>query len=164
MKRLYIVRNAHAAVGAIDRERELDEQGVKELNSIGQQMVASGMRPNVILTSGARRAVDTAKHIREVFGLLVNVIDIREELYNADLPKILEILQALPDEKNSVMLIAHNQGITDLLGSITNSEYKDFPNAGLVVVELRLRHWKDIESSTGREIAFLKPADEEKPS
>ena len=164
MKRLYIVRNAHAAVGAIDRERELDEQGIKELKSIGQQMVASGMRPNVILTSGARRAIDTAKHIREVFGLLVNVIDIREELYNTDLHKILEILQSLPDEKNSVMLIAHNQGITDLLESITNSEYKDFPNAGLVVIELRLRHWKDIESNVGREIAFLRPTTEEQAS
>jgi phosphohistidine phosphatase len=157
MKRLYIVRNAHAAIGAIDRERELDEQGKRELDSIGGQMVAQGMRPNTILTSGARRSVDTAKYIREVFGLLVNVIDIREDLYNADLPKLLEILQSLPDEKNSVMLIASNQGVTDLLGSITNSEYKDIPNAALVVVELRLRHWKDIESNTGRELAFLKP-------
>lgn len=164
MKRLYIVRNAHAAVGAIDRERELDEQGIRELESIGKQMVAQGMRPNVILTSGARRAVDTAKHIREVFGLLVNVIDIREELYNADLPKILEILQALPDEKNSVLLIAHNQGVTDLLQSITNSEYEAIPNGALVVVELRLRHWKDLESNVGRELAFLRPEVEEVPT
>ncbi|MDR2200680.1 MAG: hypothetical protein LBN94_00990 [Puniceicoccales bacterium] len=157
MKRLYIVRNAHAAIGALDRERALDEQGVKELESVGAQMVAAGMRPNVILTSGARRSMETAKHIREIFGLLVNVIDIREELYNADLQKILDILQSLPDEKNSVMLIAHNQGVMDLLGSITNSEYKEIPNGSLVVVELRLRHWKDINLNTGRELLFLKP-------
>jgi phosphohistidine phosphatase len=157
MKRLYIVRNAHAAIGAIDRERDLDERGIKELESIGTQIVAQGMRPNIILTNGARRAIDTAKHIREIFGLLVNVIDIREDLYSADIPKIIEILQALPDEKNSVMLIAHNQGVTDLLGSITNSEYKEIPNGALVVVELRLRHWKDLESNTGPELAFLKP-------
>jgi phosphohistidine phosphatase SixA len=56
----------------------LDEQGIRELESVGAQMVAAGMRPNVILTSGARRSVETAKHIREIFGLLVNVIDIRE--------------------------------------------------------------------------------------
>jgi phosphohistidine phosphatase SixA len=78
-------------------------------------------------------------------------------LYNADLQKILDILQALPDEKNSVMLIANNQGVLDLLGSITNSEYKEIPNGSLVVVELRLRHWKDISLNTGRELLFLKP-------
>ncbi|MDR1590403.1 MAG: hypothetical protein LBR92_00125 [Puniceicoccales bacterium] len=157
MKRLYIVRNAHAAIGAIDRERELDEQGVKEVNSIGTQMVAAGMRPSVILTSGARRSIETAKHIRELFGLLVNVIDIREELYNADLEKILGILQALPDEKNSVMLIASNPGVSDLLNSLAHSEYKEIPNGGLVVIELRVRHWRDIKSQTGRELLFLKP-------
>jgi phosphohistidine phosphatase len=157
MKRLYIVRNAHAAIGAIDRERELDEQGIKEVNSIGAQMVAAGMRPNVILTSGARRSMETAKHIREMFGLLVNVIDIREELYNADIEKILGILQSLPDEKNSVMLIGSNQGVTDLLNLLVHSEHKEVPNGGLVVVELRLRHWRDIESQTGRELLFLKP-------
>ncbi|MDR2807307.1 MAG: hypothetical protein LBB11_04115 [Puniceicoccales bacterium] len=157
MKRLYIVRNAHAGIGAIDRERELDEQGIRELHSIGKQMIAAGMRPNVILTGGARRSIDTAKHIREIFGLLVNVIDIREELYNADIHKILDILQSLPDEKNSVMLVVHNQGVTDLLSSITNSEYKEIPNGGLVVVELRLRRWKDIESNTGRELLCLRP-------
>jgi phosphohistidine phosphatase len=151
------VRNAHAAIGAIDRERELDEQGIKEVRSIGTQMVAAGMRPNVILTSGARRSMETAKHIRELFGLLVNVIDIREELYNADIEKILGILQSLPDEKNSVMLIASNPGVTDLLNSLAPSDHKEIPNGGLVVVELRLRHWRDIESQTGRELLFLKP-------
>jgi phosphohistidine phosphatase len=157
MKKLYIVRNAHAAIGAIDRERELDERGVMEVDSIGAQMVAAGMRPSVILTSGVRRSIETAKRIREIFGLLVNVIDIREELYNADIRKILDILQSLPDEKSSVMLIANNQGVTDLLGSITNSEYKEIPNGSLVMVELRLRHWRDIESQTGRELLFLEP-------
>ena len=115
------------------------------------------MRPNVILTSGARRSIETAKHIREVFGLLVNVIDIREDLYDADIPKILEILRSLPDEKNSVMLIASNPSVTELLTSITNSDYEDIPNGAVVVVELRLRHWKDLEVNTVRELAFLKP-------
>ncbi|MDR3317256.1 MAG: hypothetical protein LBS71_00415 [Puniceicoccales bacterium] len=157
MKKLYIVRNAHAAIGAIDRERELDEQGIKEVESMGIQMVGAGMRPNAILTSGARRSIETAKHIREIFGLLVNVIDIREELYNANIATILEVLQSLPDEKNSVMLIANNQGVSDLLSSITNSEHKEIPNGGLVVVELRLRHWRNIQSHTGREVLVLKP-------
>jgi phosphohistidine phosphatase len=151
------VRNAHAAIGAIDRERELDEQGIKEVHSIGTQMVAAGMRPSVILTSGARRSMETAKHIRELFGLLVNVIDIREELYNADIEKILGILQSLPDEKNSVMLIASNPGVTELLNSLAHSDHEEIPNGGLVVVELRLRHWRDIESQTGRELLFLRP-------
>ncbi|MDR0418035.1 MAG: hypothetical protein LBH08_01190 [Puniceicoccales bacterium] len=157
MKRLYIVRNAHAAIGALDRERELDEQGLKELESIGSQIVAQGMRPNIILTSSARRSVETAKHIREVFGLLVNVIDIREDLYDADIHKILEILRLLPDEKNSVMLIASNPSITELSTSITNSEYEDIPNGAVVVVELRLRHWKDLGLREGRKLALIKP-------
>jgi phosphohistidine phosphatase len=157
MKRLYVVRNAHAAIGALDRERELDEQGLKELESIGTQIVAQGMRPNIILTSSARRSIETAKHIREVFGLLVNVIDIREDLYGADISKILEILPSLPDEKNSVMLIASNPSVTELLTSITNSDYEDIPNGTVVVVELRLRHWKDLGLKMGRELAFLRP-------
>jgi phosphohistidine phosphatase len=157
MKRLYILRHAHASIGVIDRERELDEQGIDELKSIGSQMITLGMRPNVILTSGARRSIETAKHIRELFGLLVNVIDIREDLYNADIAQIIKILQSLPDEKNSVMLITHQQSAIDLLGTITDAEYKEIPHGGLIVIELRLRHWKNLEDNSGRELTFLKP-------
>ena len=157
MKRLYILRNAHAAVGAIDRERELDEQGVKEVESIAHQMIENGMRPNVILTGSARRSVDAAKRIREVFGLLVNVIDIRDDIYNADIEKLMEILQQLPDEKNSVMLIGHSLGASTLLSSLTNTEYGKLPTGSLVMVELRLRHWKDLSSNTGKELLCLQP-------
>ena len=160
MKRLYILRNAHAAVGAIDRERELDERGIAEIESIAQQMIEKGMRPNVVLTSGARRSVDAAKRIREIFGLLVNVIDIREELYNADFQKLMEILQGLPDDKNSVMLIGHSLGVSEFLSSITNTKYDQLPTGSLVMVELRLRHWKDLESNTGKEILCLQPKQE----
>ena len=157
MKRLYILRNAHAAVGAIDRERELDEQGVKEVESIAHQMIENGMRPNVILTGSARRSVDAAKRIREIFGLLVNVIDIRDDIYNADIEKLMEILQQLPDEKNSVMLIGHSLGASTLLSSLTNNEYGKLPTGSLVMVELRLRHWKDLSSNTGKELLCLQP-------
>lgn len=157
MKRLYILRNAHAAIGAIDRERELDERGIHEIESIAHQMIENGMRPNVILTGSARRSVDAAKRIREIFGLLVNVIDIREDIYNADIEKLMEILQQLPDEKNSVMLIGHSLGASTLLSSITNTEYGKLPTGSLVMVELRLRHWKDLSSNTGKELLCLQP-------
>jgi phosphohistidine phosphatase len=157
MKRLYILRNAHAAIGAIDRERELDDRGVQEIESIAHQMIENGMRPNVILTGSARRSIDAAKRIREFFGLLVNVIDIREDIYNADVEKLMQILQELPDDKNSVMLIGHSLGASELLTSITNNAYEQLPTGSLVMVELRLRHWKDIESNTGREVLCLRP-------
>jgi phosphohistidine phosphatase SixA len=158
MKRLFVIRNAHSAVGAIDRERELDDLGLLELQSIGSQMVAAGLRPNLILTSSIRRSVDTAKHIRELFGLLANVIDIREDLYHANLDQTLKILQSLPESKDSIMFISNLQSILELLNGLTSSEYQTIPNAGLIILELRTRHWKDLSLHASREILSINPS------
>ncbi|MDR1458395.1 MAG: histidine phosphatase family protein, partial [Puniceicoccales bacterium] len=94
MKRLYIVRHAQAITdnSVSDYNRQLSEEGINEAYGIAHRLVAAGMRPDLMIASGARRALDTARIIREVFGLLSNVIEVHDELYLAVMDRIFTAL------------------------------------------------------------------------
>ncbi|MDR0351611.1 MAG: histidine phosphatase family protein [Puniceicoccales bacterium] len=161
MKRLYIVRHAQAVTdnSIPDYDRTLSEIGLTEAQSIAHKLVSAGMRPDLMISSGARRSLDTARIIREIFGLLSNVIEVHDELYLADMDKILAALAQVPDSKNSVMVISHNPGISRFLEAMTDSDMMDMPTGSMAVVEVHVRHWADIisRSHIGRQLIFFSP-------
>jgi phosphohistidine phosphatase len=161
MRRLYIVRHAQAIMddSISDYERPLSEVGINEAKSIAHKLVSTGMRPDLMISSGACRALDTARIIREVFGLLSNVIEVHDELYLSDMDKIFKALADIQDSKNSVMIISHNPGISRFLGTITGDDSVNMPTGSMSVVEIHVGHWRNITEKThiGRQLVFFSP-------
>ncbi|MDR2735728.1 MAG: histidine phosphatase family protein [Puniceicoccales bacterium] len=161
MKRLYVVRHAQAVVDndTPDYDRALSKDGINEAQNVAYKLASTGMRPDLMITSGARRSLDTARIIREVFGLLSSAIQVHDELYLADADKIFEALTQIPDNKNSVMVISHNPGISRFLEDITGNDKVTMTTGSMAVVEIHAMHWSDIASRPhmGRQLIFFSP-------
>jgi 4-methyl-5(b-hydroxyethyl)-thiazole monophosphate biosynthesis len=71
--------------------------------------------------------------------------------------RIFTALAQVSDSKNSVMVISHNPGISNFLGTVTGCDTMDMPTGSMAVVEVHLRHWKDIISvkHIGRQLIFF---------
>ena len=71
--------------------------------------------------------------------------------------KFLKIINSLPDKFSSVMLVAHNPGLTefanDLAGHITNN----IPTCGLVTIEFYVDEWNAISRESGKVASFEYP-------
>lgn len=112
---------------------------------------ATGLRPDVVLCSSARRARDTLEAVRPSLGDQVT-LHIEDELYGADADELLTRLRKLPPPTGSVMVVGHNPGLHDLASNLTGDGDAravaqlriKFPTAALAVLHLGSAHWSDL--------------------
>src|SRR5262249_30842887 len=79
-------------------------------------------------------------------------------IYGADVPELLTVVRALPDDTDTVLLVGHNPGFEDLAGHLSGT-FGRFPTAALGTIELDVEHWADVRPGTGRLVALVTPAD-----
>jgi phosphohistidine phosphatase len=168
MRRLLLLRHAKATVmtGREDHERALIERGRRDAARIAAFVGASGLTPELVIHSGARRARETAEIARAAWP---RVVEARAEprLYEASRPAIEAIVRALPDGCASVMLVAHNPGLADaanhLIGDGADVDLlrisAKFPTAGLAALEFDVKHWRDVEPGSAKLACFATPDD-----
>jgi phosphohistidine phosphatase len=119
MRTLYLMRHAKSdwhSVARSDFERPLNKRGVKDASRVGQWLHTQKIAPSLILSSPARRAQQTAEAVTEVMGLDEDRIQFDKNLYLADRVALLNVLYAIPESTDSVLLVAHNPGLDELVG------------------------------------------------
>jgi phosphohistidine phosphatase len=118
MRLLYLMRHAksdwHSAAWS-DFERPLNQRGARDAARMGQWLQQEKIAPSLILSSPAQRAKQTAVAVTEALGLAVEQIQFKKNLYLADRATLLKILHVVPEQTESVLLVAHNPGLDDLV-------------------------------------------------
>ena len=122
MKTLYVLRHAKAEAGikhawdpADDKNRSLTASGIEDARSVGAWFARKGIRPGVALVSDAIRTLETWKHVNENARMDVP-LRLIPALYLASADEITSIVKELPNSFTSVLVVAHNPGIADLVG------------------------------------------------
>src|SRR5262245_47292170 len=98
MKTLLVLRHAKSSwkhQGLTDHERPLNQRGKKEAPRVCEYLRAMGYVPDVIVSSTAQRAIDTARAVADACGLKPEQIIEEPQLYNAD--RELKIVNQFPD-------------------------------------------------------------------
>ena len=112
----------------------------------------------LILTSAAERAMETAEHVRRAFGLPGEAMLERRGLYLADAGDLLDALRALPEDTGNVALVGHNPGITRFVNQMAGwSVLGNLPTFGIAQFTLT-GLWCDAEFGAGRLDALVTPA------
>jgi len=118
MPTLYLMRHAKSdwySAAQADFDRPLNQRGARDAVRMGQWLAAQGLRPQVLLASPAQRARQTVLAVAETLGVKENEVVFNQELYHADRATLLSILRSIPDSTDSVLLVAHNPGLDDLV-------------------------------------------------
>lgn len=114
---ILLLRHAKAAdqePGGSDADRPLTEAGLRQADRVGRLLAHRGLHPDVIVTSPAARAWQTAQHAAA--GLGIREADIQRDLriYEAGPGVLLEILAAAVAGHQRPMLVGHNPGFAQL--------------------------------------------------
>jgi phosphohistidine phosphatase len=145
MKTLLLMRHAKSSWDdptRNDRDRPLNKRGLKAAPLIGQFMRKRRLRPDLVVSSPAKRAAQTAALVME-HGRLTAELRLDERIYAASATDLLAVLARIEDSANEVLLVGHNPGIQDLLECLT-SEPERFPTAALARVTLQAETWRDL--------------------
>lgn len=107
MSEIMLMRHAKSdhPPGMIDRDRPLSGRGKRSAIAIGRAIAEFGAEPEIIITSPARRAADTAALAQEGGGWSVPILDI-EELYGSGVGGVLDVL-AGHATSNRILIVGH---------------------------------------------------------
>jgi phosphohistidine phosphatase len=166
-RQLWVLRHAKAASHREDdHERPLTGRGRRQCAELAAHLAESGgveALPRLVLSSSAVRARQTAEL---VLGALGDEADLRVEpsLYRADPEGILEDLRLVDDGLPSVMVVAHNPTLEELVWLLVEGDddgrrqlHHGLSTCALAVVGLELSSWKSLRPGGGRLLSLYSP-------
>lgn len=101
--------------GVTDFRRPLKDRGKRGAQRMGTWLWQQDLRPDLILSSPAERALTTAHKCCKSMGLGVSKISEDERIYAASQSELLAVLADAPEDAGRVMLVGHNPGLEELL-------------------------------------------------
>jgi phosphohistidine phosphatase len=129
-----------------DHDRPLNKRGKREAPLVGKYLKEHDLVPDLILSSTARRARDTAQAAAEESGY-EGEIEYNQDLYLSDTACCLDILQRLPDSVQRVLLVGHNPDMDDFLALLTEVN-EHMGTAALAQIDLPISSWHELNEAT----------------
>ena len=156
MKRLLLMRHAEASCDApTDLDRPLNERGVAAARSMGVTVAARGFCPQQLISSPAKRAMQTAAVFAESAGLAIEIA-LDERIYEAIPQTLFGITNRFSDEFETAMIVGHNPGFEGFIALLTG-ESQQMRAGAIAVINLKAGYWADVKSGVGEQIEMLHP-------
>ena len=144
MKTLYVLRHAKSDwndARLTDFERPLNERGLNAARKMGAFLRERGVAPDLIVSSPARRARETAEIVKDAAGFSAK-IRFEPRIYEASLGDLLEIISEVENDCEKLLIVGHNPGFEQLVGNLTG-EFQPMPTAAFADIELEIENWSE---------------------
>lgn len=159
-KQLLLIRHAKSDwgnAGLRDFDRPLNGRGKSNAPEMAERLLKQQLKPELIVSSPALRAITTAKYFATAWHIPFENIQQEPAIYEATVKSLLQVINHLDDQYNQVALFGHNPGLTDLANYLCNGHIVNMPTASVIRIELPFDSWKLISSNTGNVLLFDYP-------
>jgi len=156
VKTLLILRHGKSSwkhTNSSDHDRPLKNRGKQDAPRMGELIQNEGLTPDLIISSTAERAKETAILTADACGYEGEIIFTRD-LYLADESDYLAALQALGSDSSIIMVVSHNPG-SEMLVSMLTDENDWMPTAALAHIQLPIGQWEMLNAHTEGELINL---------
>ena len=160
MRILYLIRHAKSSwdnPGLRDFNRPLNDRGFREAPFMAQMLESQGVKPDLIVSSPAKRAITTALFFAEKFGVAEQDVQREQDIYEADPMDILQIISRLPDTATTVLMFGHNPTFTDVANRFSKEFIDNTPTCGIVRIESDVDQWNAVYEGNSRVTARFFP-------
>lgn len=147
MKTLYIVRHAKSSwkyPELPDDERPLLEKGKKRTRKIIDFLIEKDVKVDLIISSHATRALETAKIIGHAIGYPEDNIMISRQVYHSSADRLYDQFYDLNDKINSLMIVGHNPTLTNFANHFLDEKIDWLPTSAVVSVSFDTPHWVNV--------------------
>ena len=160
MKTLYLIRHAKSSwkfPELDDFDRPLNRRGKHDAPMMGQRLHQQRIVPDLMLSSPATRTKRTAKAIAEAVGYPTSAIQYNRLIYEASAEALTELLRNCEDAANTVALVAHNPGLTELSNHLTSHYIDNIVTTGIVAIQFSFDHWAKVDRRAGQVLWYNYP-------
>jgi phosphohistidine phosphatase len=159
-KEIILVRHGKAADHSTykrDIDRVLTERGVSDGYKVAEKLINEGIKPDLIITSPAARASHTALIFLRAMKCETENLVIDNSLYHCSADTFFDVIAAQSEDVRSIMLVAHNPGVTDVAYELTRGATSFLPTTGVAVMKFDSIKWQEIHSSKADKYLIIKP-------
>ncbi|TRX56246.1 histidine phosphatase family protein [Fulvivirga sp. M361] len=160
MKTLYLVRHAKSSWNfpeLPDDKRPLNKRGKRSAPVMGERLLKRQVLPDLLLSSPAKRALDTSIIIADVIGYPEKRIQTDSGIYHAASHLLLNIVRKTNDSINSLMMFGHNPGFTDFANRLANTDIWNIPTCGVFACVFHTEHWSNVDFGKGEVLFYDYP-------
>jgi len=150
MKWLYLVRHGKASweeAGLSDSDRPLLPVGIERTRKATAFLLQKGVKPDLILSSPATRAMDTAVILAEGLNYPVEQIHVERRIYTGFHNHILDLISEKPDETHAILISGHNPVISRLANHFLKPGIENMPTSCIVCLSFPVNRWKEIRTA-----------------
>ena len=146
MKTLFLVRHAKSSRDdptLPDRDRPLDDRGRRDAPRMGKRLAKRDVKPDLLVSSPALRALTTAHLIADEIGYRRKDIVVDDRLYASSPDDLLAVIRALDNKLDRVMLFGHNPEFSELAHRLS-SDIVDMPTSAVAEYNFDTKAWSDV--------------------
>ena len=134
--------------GLRDHDRKLTGRGRREAAALGARYAGGAELPDLLITSTAARAVQTAALWAEAAGLSLQHIVRRDGIYVAEAEAVLGMIRGLDEALQRVMLVGHNPTFSDLATGLSR-KFMALQTCAMAVLSID-GEWAGASAATAR--------------
>lgn len=157
-KTIVFIRHAKSSwtdLSMRDYDRPLDSRGLSDAPIMARKLMELGIKPDLIVSSGAKRAQETAAFFSKEADL---PYVIEENLYHAPPSSYMSVVNSLAEKINTVCLVGHNPGMTDIANLVKEGSTDDLSTCGIVIASVEGdKSWEEVDWTDTRLIKILTP-------
>ncbi len=160
MKYLTIIRHAKSSWDDPDMDdlvRPLNERGRIAVLLVGNYLQQQKIMPDLIITSPATRARDTASGIAEFVKYDIKKIQVEPVIYFGTSSAIITTLQELDNKYSDAFLFGHEPILSSLIFQLTKNQLEKFSTCSPYRISLDIKKWAEIGIKKGKCEFFVNP-------
>ena len=160
MKTLYLIRHAKSSwkyPALHDEERPLNKRGQQNAPDMGKRLKKRGVIPDLLVSSHAQRAFDTADLMAEALGYSKRQIIIDKRLYHAAITDFMQVIEEQNNKVESLLVFGHNPGLTTLANTLCDEYIDNIVTAGVYAIRFDVKKWGDVPDVQGEFLFYDYP-------
>jgi phosphohistidine phosphatase len=153
MKTLYLIRHAKSSwkESVEDFERGLNKRGKNDTSFMPKMIQKNCKRPDIIISSSAKRAKLTAQALQEQFDCNLQLTD---TIYECTLGTLVQTIENLDDMYDTVYLVGHNPSLNALAHRFIPEFSQNIPTFGVFGIDFSIDKWSEASAKNARNVVF----------
>lgn len=160
MKKLYLARHAKSSwtnPNLKDFERPLNQRGLMDASFMGEFLVKENIFLDLFISSPALRAISTAKIIAEKLNYPEARIELNPSAYEASINDLLNIIENIDNQQQSVILFGHNPAFSHLVEYLSGEYIGNLPTSAIAQLQFDSEEWQAISKNSASLLNLWSP-------
>ena len=150
MKKLIFLRHAKSSweEPVLDRNRSLSSKGIKAIQKVALHWKELFNEAELIITSPANRALNTATIMAYTIGYDLQKIRINEELYTFNFKELITFIKKIDNTLSNIIIVGHNPAFSEVSQKLSTSSAPALRTSCWTQLTFQTTKWSSIGHGT----------------